>query len=393
MKLTFEEIERRLNAGLGEDEALEFKPHLFENLKGIENPILKGVVGLANARGGNLIIGVEQKNGTWNICGTTYNEEHVKDWLSQIAYEYVEPDGLPFRVYPIVSAEKNLKCIGIEIDEPRGRYFAAKHSGRSSKKEQSYYFPLRIGSSTRLVDFYSFVRSIFSNWAMGLSTISKTEILPISTFTEERRFDMGQFRMRLDELKSIKSLGDPETERIIRAELRNSLTDLPYDHAEQWTNDLRETISELTDLLLAELKEDNEDLRKGIMDMLSIITNRADKATLEKIRHDFLETLERLYQSPEVKKSSDLIELLQALHYDEPDYVKKMIEDAIERWSKEDFDSRYHDIEIDKYLRKDAGRLKELRLYILKSLALARKTQNMEKTERLEKLYQMLRST
>jgi len=392
MKLTFEELERRLSIGLGEDEGLELKPHLFENLKGIENPVLRGVVGLANSYGGNLVIGVEQKNEAWVIHGIAHNEEHVKNWFSQIVYEYVEPDGLPFAVYPILSTQKNLKCIGIEVYESRGRYFAVRHFGRSSKKEPSYYFPLRIGSSTRLVDFHSFVRSIFSNWVMGLSSISKSEIFPTYVFKEERKFDIERFKMRLNELRSIKSLGDPETEKIIRVELRNSLTDLPYNHIEQWTEDLRKSILELMNLLSSELKADNEDLRERSMDMLSIIVNRADKTTIEKIKSDFLDTLDRLYQNPKVKKSSDLIKLLQALHYDEPDYIKKMIEDAIEKWSKEDFDTRYHDIEMDKYLWKDVNRLRELRSYILKSLANARKTQNNEKVERLEKLYEIIRS-
>ena len=392
MKLAFEELERRLNVGLGEDENLEFKPHVFESLKGIRNPILKGVVALANARGGNLVIGVEQKKGTWVICGTTHNEEDVKNWFSHIVYEYVEPDGLPFRVYPIISTEKNLKCVAIEVGESRGRYFAVRYSGRSSKKEPSYYFPLRIGESNRLIDFHSFVRNIFSNWVIGLSAVSEREIFPSYTFTEERKFDLERFKMRLDELKSLKDIDEPETERTIRDELRDSLTDLPYNHVEQWTDDLRKAVRELTDLLLKEVKAGNEDLRRRIIDMLYIISHRADKETLEKIKHDFLDMFERLYADPEVKKSSDLIRLLQILHYYEPEYIKKMIKDAIEQWSKEDFDSRYRDIEIDRYLWKDVNRLTELRSHIIKSLATARKVQDMEKVERLEKLYDIIRS-
>lgn len=389
MKLTFEELERRLSVGLGEDESLEFKPHLFENLKGIKNPILKGVVALANARGGNLVIGVEQKKGTWVICGTSHNEEDVKNWFSQIVYEYVEPDGLPFRVYPIVSTEKNLKCVAIEVGESRGRYFAVRYSGRSSKKKPSYYFPLRIGDSNRLVDFHGFVRNIFSNWVMGLSAVSEREIFPSYTLTEERKFDLEKFKMRLNELKSI---DEPETERIIRDELRNSLTDLPYNHVERWSDDIKKTVLELTDLLAKEFRPDNEDLRKRIVDMLYVIAYRADKETLEKIKNDFLDIFERLYADPEVKKSSDLIKLLQVLHYYEPEYIKEMMKDAIEQWSKKDFDSRYRDIEIDRYLWKDVNRLRELRSYILKSLASARKAQDTEKVERLEKLYDIIRS-
>ena len=198
--------------------------------------------------------------------------------------------------------------------------------------------------------------------------------------------------MRLDELKKIKSIDESKTERIIRDELRDSLPGLPYNHVEQWTDNLRKAVFELIDLLLKEFKTCNENLREKNMDMLCIIVHRADKETLEKIKHDFLDILERLYDDPKVEKSSDLIKLLQALHSYEPDYIKKMIDDAIEHWSTNVFENRYRDIEIDRYVWKDVNRLRELRLYILESLASARKKQDMIKVERLEKLYNIIRS-
>ena len=394
VRLTFGEIERRLNSGLGEDERLEFKPDLFQNKKGINNPILKGIVALANTQGGNLVIGIKQEKEKWIITGTKYDEEYVKNWLSQIVYEYVEPgpDRLLFRVYPIISEEKNKKCIGIEVVKRPQTYFAIRHSGRSSTKPTSYYFPIRIGASTRLLDFQSFVHNIFGDWLRGLSALSKVEIARQYRLQEERKFDLSGLRMRIDEFKSIKEMSESEIEKIIFDEIRNRLPDLPIDEYEPWSDDLKKTIFELTDLLRKEFAMGDEERRKRIVSMLNIIVHRADTETREKIKHDFLEILENLYENPNVKKSSDLIKVLQALHDYESSYIMKMIKDAIESWTKEDFDSRYNDIEIDRYISEDVNRLKELRSYILRSLAYASKAQDTEKVERLKKLYDRIRS-
>jgi predicted HTH transcriptional regulator len=69
-RFTFEQIQRRLRMKLGENESLEFKTGIFENKKGIENPLLKTVAALANTQGGNLIIGIKRQNQDWIIFGT-----------------------------------------------------------------------------------------------------------------------------------------------------------------------------------------------------------------------------------------------------------------------------------------------------------------------------------
>jgi predicted HTH transcriptional regulator len=392
VRLTYREIERRLNAGLGEDETLEFKPHLFKSRRGFKNPVLRGVVALANASGGNLIIGLEQKNAKWDICGTSLDEEYVRNWLSQVIYDYVEPDGLPFKVYRVESTSKNLKCVGIEVSKSKERYFAVRYSGRSSRKDSSYYFPLRVGESSRLLDFHSFLRSVFSNWIIGLSTISQASPFLDSTFSETIEFDLEKFKMRIDELKSIKSIGDSETENTIRTELEDSLPYLPQNDLEPWDNSLRNATLELIDLLLEELKTGKKALQQKILKMLYHIAYRADKKTLERIRFNFLDLLEKLYGDLKTEKSSELIRLLQIMHYHQPKYIKKMIDDAIERWNKTDFDSRYDDIDLNAYLGRNNKRLKELRLFLLKSLAKARKAQNVDKMDRLQKLYSTIRS-
>ena len=392
MRLTHKEIERRLNAGLGEDETLEFKPHLFESKKGILNPILKGVVGLVNARGGNMVVGVEQKQQKWMICGLSQDEEYVKNWLSQLVYEYVEPDGLPFRVYPIDSTARSVECIGIEVDRSEARYFAIRHSGRSSRKGSSYYFPLRVGASTRLLDFDSFLRSIVSNWAMGLTAISKTSPFSDYSFSEKSEFDLGKFNMRIKEFGNTKIISDPETASIVRTELEDSLPDLPNNDLEPWNSSLRNATLRLIDLLVKEFKANEKSQKRKILKIVLHIACRADKKTLKRIEDCFLDILEKRYHDSKEEKTSELIKLLQILHNNKAKYIKSMIEEAVEKWSKTEFDGLYNDIDLDAYLGKNRKRLAKLRGFILKSLSTAGKTQDNDKVDRLKKLYARIRS-
>jgi hypothetical protein len=388
-RFTFEQIQKRLKMKLGEDESLEFKTGIFENKKGIENPILKTIAALANTHGGNLIIGIKRQNQDWIICGTSLDQECVSNWLDQIMYEYVEPDGLSFEVYPIESAEKDLKCIGIVVHKLR-RYFAVRYSGRSSKSEgkSSYYFPMRIGSSSRLLDSFSFIRNIFSDWAMGLSEISKQEIFKSFAPREERKFDLEDFRIRISELGIVE---EERTRKMLIEELRDILTNLPLNHSDAWTDDLRKPVFELLDILQKEIQTDG-DLKNRILNMLSVIAYRADDKTLKKMEHDLLGILEESYAKKSMRKTSDLIHLLQVLHNYDPDYMDKMIKDALENWDINDFANRLNDIEVGKHLSGHIDRKRELRLYVLKKIEIARKTENHQMQERFEKMYNIIRS-
>lgn len=98
---------------------------------------------------------------------------------------------------------------------------------------------MRIGSSSRLLDSYSFIRNIFSNWAMGLSEISKQEIFKSFAPREERKFDLEDFRIRISELGTVE---EERTRKMLIEELRDILTNLPFDHSDSWTEDLRKPV-------------------------------------------------------------------------------------------------------------------------------------------------------
>ena len=57
-------------------------------------------------------------------------------------------------------------------------------------------------------------------------------------------------------------------------------------------------------MLRKEFAMGDEERRKRIVSMLNIIVHRADTETREKIKHDFLEILENLYEDLDMKNLS-----------------------------------------------------------------------------------------
>ena len=65
--------------------------------------------------------------------------------------------------------------------------------------------------------------------------------------------------------------------------------------------------------------------------MLPIIAYLVDDKTLKKMEHELLGVLEESYAKKSMRKTSSLIHLLQVLHNYDPDYMDKMIEEALEK--------------------------------------------------------------
>ena len=80
--ISYTELERL--SKIGESEKLEFKPSTFPDKPGSENPVLKGIVALANTRGGTLIIGVEKQGDDYIILGHDESQDDVDKKIHNI---------------------------------------------------------------------------------------------------------------------------------------------------------------------------------------------------------------------------------------------------------------------------------------------------------------------
>jgi len=385
--LDFEHLKNLVHEG--ESIVLEFKPEKDVKLKGYKNRILRGIVALANARGGNLVIGVEKIGTKHKIVGTSLTQDYILNWLSELINSYVDPPDLSFNVYVIESSEKVIRCIGIFV-EPSVTKHALRHHGRSSQKH-GYHLFLRIGDSSREVDFGTF-------WSVAFSKLIESFLafpeqiqmrIPDISVTIERKFDLEEAEWYTQEIK--KKYEPSVTQRLLE-EFRTKLTDLPYDNVEHWNKEIKVFISSLLDIINNQL--DDEEKRIQALDFLRIITHRCDKETFEDIKIKFLDKLLTLYNkilhNHQLVKVHDILDLIQSLNNYEPKFFKKILIDAIYYWNDEEFASRYHDLDF--YRCTDKNAIKEVRSELLNMMSKFKQEGDMNKTERTEKFYEIIRN-
>jgi hypothetical protein len=392
LKWSFEQLQSRLNRKLGEEESLEFKPRLFTKHHGSSNDVLRGVVALANAQGGNLIIGLRQEIDTWEIIGTSESQDVVHNWLTNIIFEYVEPDGLSFTVYTIESIDTGKRCIGIEVNKQGQKSFSIRYSGRQSRDEGKnfYCFPMRIGDSTRLLDQFSFIRNSIYNFLSGFSEISKSVTISARS-PDERRVNLGELTIRIEEIQDIH---DDSLKLKLLDELRIMINNIPHDRSESWSESIRKPILGLLSIIKREIEGDSNTWRGRVLDFLLLIADRADKETINRIKNDFLVYLEQIYEDFKIAKDSKIINLLQILNDHKPEYIEWMIRDSIENWPNHDeFVNLYSNIEVGRCLSGDLGRLRDLRQYLLKGFQDAKGRMDNEKAERFLRMYEIVRSS
>jgi hypothetical protein len=379
---SFEELEKLVRDG--ESQVLEFKPENEVEVKGNDNRILRGVVALANARGGNLVIGVIKEGNAHKITGTKYAQDYVLNWISSLVKSFVDPPDLRFSVYPVESRD-GLRCICIYM--PRsGTKYALRYFGRESKKAPSYFLLLRLGDSSGEVDFSTFFSIALNNLLEGLSSLpSQIRTSEIPTFQEPgTKFDLEGLGWYLNELK--KSL-EPSVKQKLVDEFQNRLTDLPRNYSTAWTTEIKTFASSLLDFIKSHVED--EQFRDKMFLFLDVISDRCDEDTLNKTRELFLSKLDDLYENPGIKKNSHLLSLMQGLRNYDPKFMKKLLMDALDNWNKDEFDRLYTNIELHRLA--DKKEVMKLRSDLIDIVSESKKMSNQERSERATKFYELIR--
>jgi hypothetical protein len=211
-KLSYADLVRAKD--IGESERLEFKSDMYQS-KGIKNPVLKGIVALANTQGGNLIIGLSKNEKTkkHDIIGCSESVDDVKNKLHSWLHFYIDPPNLEYDVYRI-DVPSNKHCIGIEVKKKQDKIYAIRANARTYQHKQdkwindptSYFLVKRYGESSEKLDFFSFTRDVFSEWVSSLLSVS------------EQTLALSAFERALNELGT-------EDSRILRKAIHRNFTD------------------------------------------------------------------------------------------------------------------------------------------------------------------------
>jgi len=203
-----------------------------------------------------------------------------------------------------------------------------------------------------------------------------SEARPSTPFIGEgRKFDLEKL---LRNLNALNELSDPQTRLMLVEKIRNQTTDLPHDGM---PHDIRNAISQL--LLILKKEIGNAKMRRLCLDILHIVNGRRDAEVNAKIKELFLLWIEENYQDLTVEEKRYAMDIRQRLYEHNPDFLRELMLDSINKWSPDEFEKLCPQIEFD---RLDKNHKHKFKVLLWKLRDEANKKQLDEKVQRIDKL-------
>lgn len=205
-------------------------------------------------------------------------------------------------------------------------------------------------------------------------TLTRTPTLLTSAFVGEK-FDLPRFQTYL---KALDGIEGSETRYKLIERIRHQTTDLPLDGMPY---DVREAVIQLLLILKKEIR--NEKMRRLCLAILHIINGRRDNEVNTKIKELFLSWIEKNYQDFTIEERHHAMDIRQRLSKHNPQLIKELMLNSINKWSPDEFEKLYKEIEFDRLAKSHINELKSL-LWKLRDEA--SKKQLNERLQRIDKL-------
>jgi len=191
----------------------------------------------------------------------------------------------------------------------------------------------------------------------------------------ETRFDLGRYSSNISMFRDIR---ERDTKEKLLETIRHQTTDLPYDGMSESTR------SAVITLLYALQNEfDDRTMRKRCLDILSIISKRRDEIVNTKMKELFLDRIYRIYSTLSIEEKNDALDIIQRLQRYDQQIIDQLIADAIEKWTATEFQNLLNSIKLD---RLDEEEIERLRKRLWKWRANAKRSQEEEKVDRIDKI-------
>lgn len=191
-------------------------------------------------------------------------------------------------------------------------------------------------------------------------------------------FDSERFLTNIDTLNELR---DPQTRLIMIEKIRHQTTDLPLDGM---PHDVKDAAICL--LLILEKEIRNPKIRKLCLDILHIISGKRDSEVNDKIKELFLSWIEENLHEFSIEEKHYAMDIRQTLYKYDASFLKGLMLDSINKWSQEDFEKLYKEIEFYRLNRKC---IKDLKMLLWKLRDDANKKQFNEKVQRIDKLLEL----
>ncbi|RLF81170.1 hypothetical protein DRN44_06180 [Thermococci archaeon] len=354
-----------------ESDILEYKDYKTnDDVKRHQDEIIDCIVALANKRGGYLIIGVDDdKNLVYanNIVFPLFKDQ-VEKWIDS----FVDPRGLLDMQIKRVSDDKG-QCIIIYVNSKPGVCFARRKEGRE-KGVTSYFFPYRIGGSTKKLNFEDFfkiyVQKFLESLAVSSELIKKEEekMHPIRVRVisgKEKPFNSELVNNYINILRTLK-LSTKNIDRLLQS-IRNEVLKV-YSRRKINEEDLP-AIKNLVAFACEFIKNTDEGMTKKIFGILYLLTKVPE--TLHIVKETCYDYLKEIYEHG--KRYDDLVKILDACGFfgDRIDGIMKAIESR---------DQKLLDILVS---RLDFAAVKERKFELIKELVLKTNSLDQERDKEI----------
>jgi len=191
----------------------------------------------------------------------------------------------------------------------------------------------------------------------------------------ETRFDISRYHSNISMFKDIR---ERDTKEKILETIRHQTTDLPYDGMSE---NIRSAV--ITLLYALQNEWDDKTMRNRCLDLLSIVSKRRDERVNAKMKELFLDRIYRVYTTLSIEEKRDALDIIQRLQRYDPHIINQLVADAIEKWTSTEFQNLFNSIEVDML---DEEEIESLRKRLWKWRANAKKNQEEEKADRIDKI-------
>ena len=197
---------------------------------------------------------------------------------------------------------------------------------------------------------------------------------------DEPEYDFSDFDKHFE---SLQQATEPNTKAIVLREFQPKLHNLCYDCV--WNDGKRVRITKVLKYIPKNLSENPH--IDFYLHFLGLTIHRDKEHTIPMVKETFLKELENLYDDAKFETNLNILRILQELHEHSEEFMMKLINDAIFRWSDKRFNTLRDNIECWMLKDKNKEAYERVLRYLRRKMDVAEKDKDEKSYERLAFLY------
>lgn len=191
-----------------------------------------------------------------------------------------------------------------------------------------------------------------------------------------------------EKFRDVRNAQSTDVKEIVYPEFRHKLATL-YNHPPPWNSNIRRIVSQIFDFIEGLLPNASITDTETYVEWIDLLLK--DKKTFELARKKFLDTVKKFYLSADFEYNLRVFNLLQQFHEYKKSFMKKLVDEAIDKWSDEKFSKLNGHIRFERLQNNDQDAFRRIRQHLLQRIEEASKSNNAVTKERARKLYERVK--